>query len=815
MSKDFSKYQNIIDDFSGQVLNQDFEASFSVAVEHLPKNERFLLKMELKRLAAPCSRLIDLRGHVNGECKQFEHDGRVHFLDDIAIKTFNKALALYKSYTFGVYEAAMNTDNNFRVIYQKGKGLPDSATKVGGVKIFEKKEYLATFHSFAPYHQRCEERMNFVSPIQVIFENNSKLECTSVDLSVTGCKFKLKGIKPMVVGQHITLRFTALEKEFTFENNNGFAYEIKSLLVNDDTQLVSVVRILSKEAVSDAFTTFLTRFIQENKRRYKINLDNTIEALTSRSFEQYVLPESNELPIFIEQKKNILTPKYVLTCYNNQNIYQYWQDEKHASTLNFLTTPERIERLKENAAIGKQLLVFSFIHVRDEKYYFYSADEFELAKDAKFREQFLGFATSKTNFAITQLSLIDVMLERATSPLSIPYQLPQKNDEVTPTVFDNSKSILENIPFIVVASDATRDDITKSYQLFSYKNINIEKLKKYGHKRLNKPYKITEMGIHYNNKRKEQRFKYTSAIHLEIDHVIRKGISHDFSVSGLKVELDKNVVLSKGDVVSISFPELQKISSNFNLKKLSYEVVGVNSAHATINLRASTDKHQHMGRKFFRALIEKNIDKLIPNENFKASSVLVNACRNIYSSSSMVPSLIIQTSGSRYKIESLASGQKTDKLITLMSKLSDTPNVMNLYPILGRVDIFVKISESLKKMQRSDAVKTLTLYIAIKNGADEINDVVTTKMASELNSTDDRNRFIDNALAQGEFFCVMMKISRTAEPDIEYLNPELNYIALHAIHKAKQIEQEIWSVAGIAQIFDTTQEALFNYQLTH
>ena len=80
--------------------------------------------MELKRLAAPCSRLIDLRGHVTGECKQFEYDGKIHFLDDVAIKAFNKALARYKSYTFGVYEAAMSTDNNFRIIYEKGKDLP-------------------------------------------------------------------------------------------------------------------------------------------------------------------------------------------------------------------------------------------------------------------------------------------------------------------------------------------------------------------------------------------------------------------------------------------------------------------------------------------------------------------------------------------------------------------------------------------------------------------------------------------------------------------------------------------------------------------
>ena len=815
MNKDFSKYQQIIDDFSGQVLNKDFEAAFSVAAEHLPKNECFLLKMELKRLAAPCSRLIDLRGHVTGECKQFEYDGKIHFLDDVAIKAFNKALARYKSYTFGVYEAAMSTDNNFRIIYEKGKDLPDSATKVSGVKAIEKTQYPAKFHTFGPYHQRCEERMNFASPVQVIVDNKRVLECTSSDLSIHGCKLKIKGLTSIQVGQHVILRFLALEEEFPFESDGGFVYEIKNLSVNDEIQLVGVERVISQDVMPDILMKYLKRFIQNNKRRYKVNLDNTIAALTSRSIEQYVLPKSNELPIFIEQKNNTLIPRYVLTCYNNQSVYQYWQDEKSASTLIFLTTAERITRLQKVAASGKKLLVFSFIHKREDKYYFYSADELELAEDEEFKQHFLGFAASKTNFAITQLSLINVVLDRAESPLSLPQSLLQKSDEVSSSIPENVKSIFAHIPFIVVASDVSRDDIIETYQSFSYNNINVNKLKEYGHKRLSKPYRITEMGIHYNNKRKEPRFKYTSAIHLEVEQVIRKGISHDFSVSGLKVELDKNIILAKGDVVHVSFPELQKMSSNFNLKKLSYEVVGVNSAQATVNLRASKDKHQHMGRKFFKALIDKNFDKLIPNEDPMAIPELVNACRNIYSSSSMVPSLIIQTSGSRYKIESIASGQNSDKLTALMSKLSDSQHEVNLYPVIGRGDILVKLTANLKKMLRTDVAQTEILYIAIDDSIEDINKAVTTKMLSELTSLEEKHNFIKTALKKGEFFCVMAKISRAPAPDMEYLNAELTYVGTNAIHRGKLIEQEIWSVAGIAQIFDITQEAIFNYQLTH
>jgi hypothetical protein len=48
---------------------------------------------------------------------------------------------------------------------------------------------------------------------------------------------------------------------------------------------------------------------------------------------------------------------------------------------------------------------------------------------------------------------------------------------------------------------------------------------------------------------------------------------------------------------------------------------------------------------------------------------------------------------------------------------------------------------------------------------------------------------------------------------MEYLSPELSYISSYAIHRGKQIEQEIWSVAGIVQLIDITKETLFRHQI--
>ena len=351
MNKDFSKYQKIIDDFSGRVLNTDFEALFSSVAKNIPQTERFLLKMELKRLAAPCTRLIDLRGHVDGECKSFVHEGRAHFLDDIAIKVFTEAFARYASYTFGVYEAAMNTKNNFRVIYQREKSTTSgstisSNTNLDNVKVFEKTQYPAKFYSFGPYHDRKEERINFAISVQLTLEDKKTLDCTSSDLSVSGCKFRISGIKSIQIGEKISLRFVGLEDNFSSDQTGDLTYEVKNITALDNMLLVGVERVCSADNKKDGFTLFLEDFIPSNKRRYKINLENTISALQSRGYEQFILPRSNELPIFIENGVDGEIPKYALTCNNNQPIYQYWQDENRYSTLYSLISPERLARLK-------------------------------------------------------------------------------------------------------------------------------------------------------------------------------------------------------------------------------------------------------------------------------------------------------------------------------------------------------------------------------------------------------------------------------------------------------------------------------------
>lgn len=69
---------------------EDFDFLLSQMTEGESPSLKLLVKMELNRIMAPCTKSIDLRGRIDNECRQFTLDGRKHWLDDIALNAYQR-----------------------------------------------------------------------------------------------------------------------------------------------------------------------------------------------------------------------------------------------------------------------------------------------------------------------------------------------------------------------------------------------------------------------------------------------------------------------------------------------------------------------------------------------------------------------------------------------------------------------------------------------------------------------------------------------------------------------------------------------------
>ena len=816
MTIDFLKYQKIINNFRGEVNKPGFDVKFARSTEHLAKTEKFLLKMELKRLASACTRSIDLRGLVDGECKLFEYEGQSHFLDSIAIEVFENNIEAYKGYTFGVYDAVKNTENNFRVIYQKEQQKLSAIAPQDEIielpkKTSDKTQYPVAIFSLNQYHNRIEERMNYVTSLEIILDNKQRKAVSSIDVSESGLKFRLNSKNALYIDQKITIDFKGFEDSFQFKKDEFPVYQIKNIHSDASTQLVGCQRIQANE--NDAFQTFLFNYIQTNKRRYKINLENTIAALQSRTFEQYVLPKINELPVFFERSDKKIIPRYALTTNNNQSIFQYWQDENNKSNLQFLLNEERLARLLAKTKLGKPLLVYSFIHHHQGKDFFYTIDEGQLPKDDAFFPSFLTFAAKKNSFSVTQLTYFDVEQSKVFSPftLSNTQEFTKQYIHLPPS--SEAMACIDALAFFVVATNITHHSAIEQYQQLSNDDIDVSKLKKFGHKRVKQKLAVEELGITYKNKRQEPRYLYDTPAIIAHKSTQWSGVTNDFSISGLKITLDNASDLVAGEIIYISFPSLQKITSAYDLAKLPYEIVKINKKKTILNLRVFVKDHHHTGRSFFKLLIDKNKDKLAIDKYALTVPGLGDALRTHYTQCILTPTLVVQTSGSRYKVEALVSNDDGNEFLQQLRELSDRKNHYNFYPLLTKLYKESFIENCLKKLIIHQEPVIEVLYIAIERKVEQIDTDVSAKFDYELNTSAQRKQFIKNALEKGSFYCFQLTISRTNKPEIEYLNTELSYISTYAIHRSKQIEQDIWSVVAAIQYVDITHEVLFSHGL--
>ena len=94
-SPDLSQYRQVILGLAPLVNEPIFNNEFERQTKAISPELKFLVKMEIKRLAKPCIRSIDLRKVVKDECRLFQHDGIAHYLNINGILRLEKLVKRY------------------------------------------------------------------------------------------------------------------------------------------------------------------------------------------------------------------------------------------------------------------------------------------------------------------------------------------------------------------------------------------------------------------------------------------------------------------------------------------------------------------------------------------------------------------------------------------------------------------------------------------------------------------------------------------------------------------------------------------------
>jgi hypothetical protein len=826
-TNDLQAYSSVLERLKPLINTELFDEEFRLLTGDLAKSQQFLIKMELKRLAQPCTYYIDLRGRVDGDVRPFEHKGQTHYLDEVAIRTFEKGLKQYGQYTIGIFEDVTNTNNNFRVRHQQETNkriqdvlsgevseTRDLAAISPDTDITANDYKAAQLIRFASYNVRREERMNFSIDIEVVLQDEERFPATTSDLSVSGCKIKIPLAIEMTAGQEVAIFFRGLEQEFALGINNGIPYQVIDSEAADKSYYVRLKRL--PLADEKGFSEFLHHFIHGNKRRYKVNLDNTYEAVFIKGYEQFYLPRISSLPVFLAVNEGKAAPACVLTTENNRHLMHYFQDERQQNVLPQLLHVRRLKQCLAKEANENSTVLYTFTHAAKGRLFFYSATTEELLQYPELRSVFFGFGAAKNSFRAFRMSVLRTIPAHAHIPLSLPNTADQEvqklNQPPTPLI----SNFIRNLRYIVTLTDISTAQSSSLYKAMTYDAALLNQLKVFGHAKLEQLPSIESASVQYVNLRSESRFLYKTTVLLESD----KGddiqsFSRDFSSKGLQLECAEPVSFSKGDTVNISLPELQKITTKHQLSGLPYEVMAVSKNKLIMNMRVVDPTNDHAGKIFFQQLINNNRSKLTMAEETPKFPGLGPALRNMYAKALDTFAFYVHRQGIRYNLDVVAMGAKPSALHKLLAQFSEDPESITMLPLLKNNATNLHFANQLKKMKRQEVPFSYEVFLRFVPEQDSIEQSFETKFDFDFKLHSAKKEFVDNVVSTDLLFAFKIFLSRTGRPDTEHIAKELGYVSTYAIHKAKVLEEELWSVVGVGDVVDITDEVLLRYNTSN
>jgi len=818
---DLLPYLGIIERLKPLLNSNEFSEVFAILTQEIPKPKQFLLKMELKRLGQPCNYYIDLRGRVDGEARPFEHAGKTHYMDDTAIKAFERGIKRYGQYTLGLYEEVMNTDNNYRVRHKQETEQRLQAVISGDPLVnkdntaesaVEQDKNGPRIVQFASYCSRGEERMNFTIDIEVEMDDGETFQASTVDLSVSGSKLKVPGSRRLQSGQKIALHFTGLEQEFALGLSQGIPYQVIDCEVVERAQYVRVKRLpLADER---GFTDFLKQFIHGNKRRYKVNLDNTLDAVIVKGYEQFYLPRIASLPVFLAVRDGLPVPVSVLTTENNRQHVQYFQDEQQQSVLMQILSGKRLKVCLQKAPAERSTILYCFTHAAKGKLYFYSATSDELAQQPQLQSVFFGFGAQKTSWRVFHLVVHRTHPQDAHILLSLPDTADQDIQKLNQPPSPIVQQFIQDFRYVAALTEVNHHESNLLYQQISFDESLLSQLKIFGHPKVADLPPLEAVAVQYVNLRAEGRFLYKTKVMLKINqqHYI-EAHTRDFSSRGLQIETHEQVAYQKGDKVQLALPDMQKISSKYGLQDLEYEVMAVSKNQLIMNLRIVEHDLPHQGRLFFEQLIKNNRSKLTLAEEAPKFAGLGQALRNMYVKALNSFPFFMHRHGIRYDLNVLGQGAEPNNLHRLLGVLTDDKSKPNLQPLLKNSATNLHFANQLKGMKRQDPPRTYEVFIRYRQNQQKLEQSFVTEFDFDLKTTQAKHYFIQDALANDLLFCFRIHLSRTGRPDTEHINKELSYISVYAIHKAKVLEEELWSVVGVGDVIDISDEVLLRFSI--
>jgi hypothetical protein len=258
--------------------------------------------------------------------------------------------------------------------------------------------------------------------------------------------------------------------------------------------------------------------------------------------------------------------------------------------------------------------------------------------------------------------------------------------------------------------------------------------------------------------------------------------------------------------VTLSFPRLQAAAGKANLTHLPYRLIRSRNNELTLHLSATIGHSPHEGVEFLNKLIAHNRQKLEQlSDNESQQKELADGMKNLVMRQLPGVPYFIEKTLKAARMAYIGIGTTTDEISHLFAQDSDKVLQYNLMPLLDNNVLKQQIIDPIKLMKPNQDMVFFEVFMQLTRHARGTVQI-HCKLKSELDGREQQIQFITQSKKVGRFMALRVYLGATDKPDMSYIRRELEYINMHATHRAKQLEEQLWKVIGSGELLDITAE---------
>ncbi|WP_192813371.1 PilZ domain-containing protein [Gallaecimonas xiamenensis] len=761
--KDVSNHP-IISQLRALVGEPEFESLFTQLTEDEDTNTRFLLRMELRRVAAPCQRVIDLRLKGVKRCQLVEHNGQTHYMDEGARRIFEAGLKEFAGrYTMAIYD---DVERYAQAARKEGRQADDEEPEVNWLELVR----------FGSLLTRDSERMHFATPVLIRQGGMVELSGSTSDISLSGLQVHLADAAYINPETELELSFPKL----TDANKRPWP-PLRYQFISQQDQRIRL-RLLDTEP---HITGLIKALIEHNQRRYKLDIRHIQETTRSRGFEQMLLSHSPALPVFFDAEQRAC---YCLSTVHNQPLQQLlFKDE--LSLLSELLGPRRIKAMLARDESQQESYLLMFEHHQQGRVFPF-AGELEQLREQGLLDGFLRFGVNKPGWRVLKVNLFTTHVQ-ALAGLDQDPNTSGADLQLTDTPVAPVPKEIQELSCVALLRDVTQDWLTEAAQALPGQVQDPNVLAPYC---IQWRPGIQRIAMRFNDMRIEPRFRYKTPVQLYFDGKTIETELQDFSTQGLCLRLNEPIDRLPSEL-DVALPKLQRLSTRFDLMQMPYRVVHYDQPSLKLHLMIQDTGQVHPAKRFFSQLISANDGRLQPLDEDESTFAIARALRQSIVASALPTCLFVQKHNGKVRPNWLGVPVSPMPLPRLLSRLSQANG--------GQVAMDSLMSHQQFRMLLQDWRDNQRPHQSLLVALDTKGLPVMSRLQGQLPG-EEALRFLQQAREKGYWGVWLLEFARTPKPDMHFIQNDLNYISRQALHRAKRLEQDLWGTVAMVEVTDIT-----------